>query len=176
MPVPGGYVILPNSERRFGAEDICVSASSQSIAGTDAVIEQVMDVKTGSVNNLLTPNHNLKITGYEIKIAGDSAVNGIYFVNQATFERTWVEDSDIVTNNPSELIVVIPALAAGAYRLEVTTQYIAGSLLKEPHTVTLGKTLTIVGGDVNCPKCPYGEVRDAMHRVSTVHNSIPHKV
>jgi hypothetical protein len=113
------------------------------VADTDAAITQVIDVKSGSVNNLLTLNRNLKIAGQKIKIAGDHVANGIYFVNQVTGERTRVDDSDIVTNNPSELIVVIPDLASGTYLLELTTQYAVGSLLKEPRTAMFDKTLTI---------------------------------
>jgi hypothetical protein len=113
------------------------------VANTGAVIAQVTDVKSGSINDLLTPGRNLKIAGYKIKIAGSDTTNGIYFVSQATSERVWVDDSNIVTNNPSELIVVIPALAAGTYRLEVKTQYAVGSLLKEPRTTTFDKMLTV---------------------------------
>ncbi|MDR1096628.1 MAG: DUF4469 domain-containing protein [Tannerella sp.] len=113
------------------------------VADTDAVITQVVDVKSGSVNDLLTPNRNLRIAGYKIKIAGNHAANGIYFVNQATEERTRVDDSDVVTNNPSELIVVIPPLAAGTYLLEATTQYSVGKLLNEPRTFVFDKILTV---------------------------------
>jgi hypothetical protein len=113
------------------------------VADTEAAITQVIDVKTGSVNDLLTPNRNLKIAGHKIKIAGDNAANGIYFVNQTTAERTKVDSSDIVTNNPSELIVVIPELTQGTYLLEVTTQYAVGSVLKEPRTATFDKSLSV---------------------------------
>ncbi|MDR2286614.1 MAG: DUF4469 domain-containing protein, partial [Prevotellaceae bacterium] len=109
----------------------------------DAVITQVTDVKTGSINDLLTPNRNLKIAGHKIKIAGDNAANGIYFVNQATAERTKVDDSDIAINNPSELIVIIPQLPAGTYQVEVTTQYSAGIFLKEPRVTLFDKALTV---------------------------------
>jgi hypothetical protein len=113
------------------------------VADTGAMIAQVINVKTGSVNDLLTPNRPLKIDGHKIKIAGDSAANGIYFVNQATAERTKVDGSDIVTNNPSELIVVIPSLAAGTYQVEVTTQYSVGTVLKEPRSALFDKALTV---------------------------------
>jgi hypothetical protein len=113
------------------------------VADTDAAITQVVDVKSNSVNDLLTPNRPLIISGYKIKIAGNNAANGIYFVNQATEERTRVDVSDIVTNNPSELIIVIPPLAAGTYLLEVTTQYAVSLLLKEPRTAMFDKTLTV---------------------------------
>jgi hypothetical protein len=115
------------------------------VADTDAIIAQVFDVKSGSVNDIITPDRNLKIAGYKIKIAGDNAANGIYFVNQDTSERTKVDESDIVTNNPSELLVVIPALTAGSYILEVTTQYAPSNILKTPKTTMFDKILTVVG-------------------------------
>ncbi|MDR2764024.1 MAG: DUF4469 domain-containing protein [Tannerella sp.] len=113
------------------------------LAETGATIAQVVDVKTGSVNSLLTPGYNLKITGDKLRIAGSSTANGVYFTDTITGERTRVDATDIVVNNPSELIILIPALAAGTYLLEVTTQYAVGSLLKEPRTATFEKPLTV---------------------------------
>jgi hypothetical protein len=75
------------------------------------------------VNDLLTPGRNLKISGNKIKIAGENPANGIFFVNTSTSTHTQVEINDIVTNNPSELIVIIPDLQPGTYQLEVVTQY-----------------------------------------------------
>ena len=113
------------------------------VADTGLSISQVIDVKTGSVNDLLTPSRNLKINGSKIKVAGEHAGNGVYFVNQASGESTKVDPSDMVTNNPSELIIVIPELAAGTYKLQVTTQYTTGTPLKEPRTVIFDKVLTV---------------------------------
>jgi hypothetical protein len=113
------------------------------VADTGAVIAQVLDVRTGSVNDLLTPLRNLKITGHKIKVAGDDPDVGVYFINSATTERTQVEAEDIVTNNPSEVIVVTPALAAGTYQVEIVTQFTVGTLLKDPRTTTFDKVLTV---------------------------------
>ena len=114
------------------------------VADTSLAVAQVTDVKTGSVNDLLTAGRNLKIAGSKLKIAGGDAANGVYFINQATQARTKVDMSDIVTNNPSELIIVIPALTAGTYKIEVTTQYGGNTkqLLKEPRTAAFDKILT----------------------------------
>jgi hypothetical protein len=121
-----------------------VTVDITGVADTSAYIAQVTDVKTGSINDLLTPNRNLRINGSKIKIAGNNTANGVYFVNPDTHERTRVDDTDMVTNNPSELVIVIPALAAGTYRLEVTTQYTTGgNLLKEPKTASFDRTLTV---------------------------------
>ena len=57
---------------------------------------------------------------------------------------TKVDEADIVVNNPSELMIIIPALPAGTYQLEVTTQYSMGKQwLKEPRTSVFEKTLTV---------------------------------
>ena len=57
---------------------------------------------------------------------------------------TKVDEGDIVVNNPSELMIIIPALPAGTYQLEVTTQYSMGKQwLKEPRTSVFEKTLTV---------------------------------
>jgi hypothetical protein len=112
-------------------------------ADSSIAIAQVIDVKTGSVNDLLTPNRNLRITGYKLKIAGnEEEENGVYFVNQNTQERTKVDATDIVINNPSELFIIIPALEVGTYKVEVTTQY-SSNLLKKPHTAVFDKILTV---------------------------------
>jgi hypothetical protein len=113
------------------------------IGDSSISINEVMDVKTGSVNDLLTPNRNLRIKGYKLKLAGDNPAVGVYFINQATQERIKVEATEIVTNNPAELIIVTPELTAGTYSLEVTSQFGGTALLKEPRTSLFDKVLTV---------------------------------
>lgn len=115
------------------------------VAEAGAAILQVKDVKSGTVNDLLTPNRNLKIAGSKIKVVGDNPAIGIYFTNTDTGLRTAVDETDIVVNNPSELIVVIPDLEAGMYTVEVVTQYTVGTLLKEPRTAIFDKPLNVGG-------------------------------
>jgi vacuolar-type H+-ATPase subunit F/Vma7 len=105
---------------------------------------QVTDVKTASVNDLLTPNRNLRIAGSKIKIVGTDVSVGVYFVNQDTAEKTKVDPSEIVNNNPSELIIVIPDLISGTYKLEVTSQYGPSTQLKEPRTTVFDRMLTVL--------------------------------
>jgi len=113
-------------------------------AKSGVFIAQVLDVKSGTVNDLLTPNRNLKIGGAKLKVAGDNPEVGIYFIDQSTEARVKVDKSDIVTNNPGEAIVVIPTLAAGSYKVEVVTQYTGSAkLLKEPRVIPFDKVLTV---------------------------------
>jgi hypothetical protein len=121
-----------------------VKARKVSAPPTGTIIEAVTDIKTGSVNGALTPNRDLRITGSKLKIAGEEAGNGVYFVNAADGSRTAVDPTDIVENNPGSLLVVIPALAAGTYNVQIVTQYTSGGTpLKTPRTATFDKPLTV---------------------------------
>jgi len=126
-----------------------VEVNITGVADPSLAIAQVLDVKTGSVNDQITPNRNIKIWGHRLKIAGENAANGIYFINQATQAKVKVETSDIVVNNPSELIIVTPNLPAGTYELEIATQFSSGGnpkqLLKEPRNTVFEKVLTALG-------------------------------
>ena len=107
------------------------------------VISHVVDKKTGEVNDLITPGGMLKIRGGKLKIAGDNPENGVYFQDEEG-NQFKVEHRDIVTNNPSELMVEIPQLIPGKYRLIITTQHTSGgTLLKTPRTCVYDKILTV---------------------------------
>jgi len=122
-----------------------ISVEMKGLGDSSINVSEVVDVKTGSVNDLLTPNRNLRIKGFKLKLAGDNPAVGVYFINQAIQERTKVEASEIVINNPAELMIVIPVLAAGTYLLEVASQFSgsSNSVLKEPRTSVFDKVLTV---------------------------------
>ena len=119
-----------------------VKVNVTGMADTGIEISHVVDSKTGSVNDLLTPGGTLKIKGGKLKIAGDSAEVGVFFEDEAG-NAAQVEMRDIIVNNPSELLVQIPDLAAGRYQLVVRTQFTNSVLLKEPRTTVYEKPLTV---------------------------------
>jgi hypothetical protein len=108
-----------------------------------ARISSVTDVKTGSLNSLLTPGRNIKIAGAKLKIAGDDPAVGLFFEPEAGGAPVPVDANDMVVNHPAELIAVIPALAAGVYRLKIVTQYSSGKMLKIPRTAVFDKPFTV---------------------------------
>ena len=132
-----------NQGEKLRAEIPNIEINILGVADATSAVLQVKDVKSGTVNDLLTPGHVLKISGSKIKVAGEDKVNGIYFVNTDTNDRTQVELSDVVNNNPSELIIVVPALSAGKYNVEVVTQFAGNKLLKESRTASFDKLLTV---------------------------------
>ena len=91
------------------------------VATTGPVIGEVTDTFTGNTNSTITRGNVLRISGNRIKVAGDDTSVGVWLVSKVDQSRTKV--SQIITNMTGELIVMIPALAACDYILEVGTQF-----------------------------------------------------
>ena len=108
-------------------------------------IKSVIDIKTGSVNQNLTPGKNIRIIGKRLKIEGDNPTCGLYFIPEKnTFSPIMVDASEFVVNNPSEIIAVIPKLGKGVWNLRLVTQYCRSNRsLKEPQNVIFGKRLVV---------------------------------
>ena len=113
------------------------------VGETGIIISHVVDMKTGSVNDQLTPGGTLKIKGGKLKLVGDNPQVGVSFTDEAGNEYR-VELADVLINNPSELLVEIPAMPAGKYQLAVCTQFSGSSTpLKEPKATVYDKILTV---------------------------------
>jgi hypothetical protein len=78
-------------------------------------------------------------------VEGDDPACGVFFVNEADGTRFKVDGADIVENVSAHLLIIVPPLAAGTYRLEVTTQWTGGGgrLLKAPRTAAFDRLLTV---------------------------------
>ena len=121
-----------------------VEVKIMGVAETGLYIGQVEDMKSRTVNEVLTPGFNLRVTGTKLRVVGDKPGVGIFFRETATNTATKVDEGDIVVNNPSELMIIIPALPAGTYQLEITTQYSTGNkLLKEVRSAVFDRPLTV---------------------------------
>lgn len=75
----------------------------------------LLDVSTQSVNDRLTPGGTVKVVGRRMKIDVDAPTQGVFLINGT---KT-VPVTTLVTNRPSELVMVLPNLAQGTYTLEV---------------------------------------------------------
>jgi len=133
--------LQPGSALRTAATGIKTKKVTGVVTGT--IITSVLDVKTGSLNNLITPGRDVKVVGAKLKVAGNDPSVGLFFVNAADGARAAVDPSDFVVNNPSEVIAVVPDLDPGSYHIQITTQFGAGRLLKTPKTATFDKVLTV---------------------------------
>lgn len=118
-------------------------------------ILETEDKKTGLKDGSMTPGRNFVVRGAYLKVVGDDATVGISFRNKATSTVTKIEADMFATNNPSELIFLIPSdMPDGEYELTVTTQYTKSSTtqLKTPRSTSAPVHIGSVpdeGGDEN---------------------------
>jgi hypothetical protein len=132
-------------QKRKGMRELLkyITVKLQGIAQTEAYIGEIEDVSTQSVDDALSPGGVLIITGYKIKIDGPDADNGVYFIDASSGARTKVT-SHFVENLPSRLVIQIPALGAGIYHLEISTQFSGNAkYIKAPRIVNYGADLTV---------------------------------
>ncbi|MFA8435153.1 MAG: DNA-binding domain-containing protein [Marinifilaceae bacterium] len=115
------------------------------IVGTatiNPVIGKVVDSFTKAEDSTITPNNVLIIRGSKLKVVGESESNGVYLVNQE--DNTRHQCTQIISNEPKELVVMLPALEAGNYALEVVTQYSSGHIVtKEPRSTQFDQILIV---------------------------------
>ena len=126
--------LLRDAEKqvRFTKTDAAAPASA---------ITEIKDVVSDTINHMLTPGGVIQLWGSNLKLAGDHADAGLWFVPE-TGEAIRAEV--IVTNKPASLIAMIPtALAAGSYTLRIVTQYTGGTLLKTPRVSFSDKKLIV---------------------------------
>jgi len=120
-----------------------ITVQVMGVGESGIVISHVVDQKTGSVNDLLTPGGTLKIRGGKLKITGEHPDVGVSFEDEGG-NPFKVEERDIIVNNPAELIVEIPALTPGKYQLMICTQFTGTNVpLKAPRTAVYEKIFTV---------------------------------
>uniref|UniRef100_UPI0039A76BDB DNA-binding domain-containing protein n=1 Tax=Ornithobacterium rhinotracheale TaxID=28251 RepID=UPI0039A76BDB len=105
----------------------------------------ITDKVTGKTDGTLTKGKNAEIKGTYLKIAGENPKNGVVFKNLDTQAETKLPVENIVLNEPSRLLILVPAdLTAGNYELRVTTQSSTNTtLLKEPRTEVLSTPIVL---------------------------------
>jgi hypothetical protein len=125
------------------AERIVVEV--EGLAAVNGYIDEFIDVSSEAINETLTPGGMFTVSGHKIKVAGDNAAVGVYFVSAANPEQRVKVSGRLAENTMVKLIGVSPPeLTAGAYRLEVVTQVSGGSKpLKEPRTIAFEGPLTV---------------------------------
>jgi hypothetical protein len=117
----------------------------EGVAETAGYIAEITDVTTEAVNETLTPGGMFAIEGHKIKVAGDKPDCGVYFVSATDATQRVKVAGHLADNTASRIVGIIPALAAGQWRVEVVTQYSGGTqtMLKTPRTLE-GKSLLTV--------------------------------
>jgi hypothetical protein len=120
-----------------------VKIENEGLAGDGAYIDEIIDIHTESLNSALTPGNMVHILGHKIKVEGEESACGVWFVSQADNARVKITEH-LGINRSTELFGLIPPLTAGAYRLEIVTQFAGGAhTLKAPRTITAEPSLTV---------------------------------
>lgn len=109
-------------------------------------IEFVYDQQSSTTNDKVTRGGTVKITGHNLKIAGEDPAVGVEFISMEDPEAIYkVPSKNILINNPSELMVVAPMMVVDEkVVVKVTTQFAHSSLLKKPRSYTFDGELTVV--------------------------------
>ncbi len=103
------------------------------------------DAATRATDGSATAGRNYRLQGKNIKVTGTDPAVGIVLIDEKGAETKLPMDM-IAVNNPSEVLVLLPAdLKDGIYKLRLTTQYTSGNRqLKTPHvisqTIVIGNT------------------------------------
>jgi hypothetical protein len=122
------------------AEMMVKFEKASSSAPAPSIVE-VKDVTSGKTNETLTPGGAIQLWGSQLRITGDHADVGLWFVPET---GAAVKSTVLITNKPASLIAMIPALAKGIYSVKVVTQYTGGSvLLKTPRINVFNRTLEV---------------------------------
>ena len=74
------------------------------------------DIATGSHNEQLTPNDQGRVIGADLKFDPDDPQQGVFFVAE---DGTETRVRSVAVNSPQQLILLVPDLAPGPYRLVV---------------------------------------------------------
>jgi hypothetical protein len=88
---------------------------------TGPLIVAIKDSISGLTDGTLSVGGVLDIAGSRLKVYPEISEDGVYFIAS---DGTEYKTSTLVENKPSRLIVMIPALPAGSYTLEVRTHYV----------------------------------------------------
>lgn len=106
----------------------------------------VADAITRLAGGPITPGKYIRIEGERIRIAGDDALIGVFFIPEDG-SNTVKAEAAYIQNDPKCVVALVPQLADGKYTLRIVTQYSQGNfLLKEPRTIEYKKLLQVGAG------------------------------
>lgn len=111
-----------------------------------AYIDEVHDILSDTVNEILTPGGAIVITGHRLKIMGTKPGVGIFLVGTQADNTPYSAEipKPYVENGASKLIVILPAsIPSGTYKLEIRTQYSGSTELKDIRVIQSKDTFEV---------------------------------
>jgi len=113
-----------------------IAVEVEGIANVAGYIDTYTDNEENSVNGLYVPGNMFSIRGHKIKLAGESASVGVYFVPADDSSKA-VKVTRIAENNPSKIIGIAPSTGYLQNKIEVRTHFSTSKvLLKTMKTIT----------------------------------------
>jgi hypothetical protein len=104
-----------------------------------ARIDEIIDSKTGAVNELVTPGRPFTLTGTSIKIAGTSKASdriGISFLSPGSPDISIGVTENLILNERSKIIGITPDLLDGKkWKVVIRTKHTNSGLLKETREI-----------------------------------------
>ena len=99
-----------------------VKTKKVNVAEVAPIINEVKDIASGSVNEMLTKDSVVQITGARLKFLPEDPTNGIFFIHVETGKEFRLET--IAENKPARLMAMLTSLHLnGEFYLEVRTTY-----------------------------------------------------
>ena len=87
-------------------------------------ITHVKDISSELVNTSVTPEGIFELRGSRLKIAGEHADIGLYFVAE---DNTETKVENLAINSHNKIIAQTPTLASGSYRIRIKSQATSSS-------------------------------------------------
>jgi hypothetical protein len=114
-----------------------VEVINRGMAPIQNYIVELIDAETGEVNGFITKNGIFTLLGHRIKIVGDPAKTGLFFISPGAPTVVIQLTTKLATNDPSKLVGIVPELLPNRdWYVEVRTFYSrSGILLKEMRSI-----------------------------------------
>ncbi|MEM9423740.1 MAG: DNA-binding domain-containing protein [Spirochaetota bacterium] len=143
-PAVNSIAINLNATKELKAVIPDISVEKVYSSGNESKIVHVEDTLSGASDSKLTPSGPVKVTGYHIKIQAAATPDnkeGLYAI--ALSDGSEYKFTNQITNVPSELVYLAPALTAGDYRLEVRSYGPGSTVSKTLKTIYYDKTFRV---------------------------------
>ncbi|MDR2796795.1 MAG: DUF4469 domain-containing protein [Treponema sp.] len=140
----GVYIARTDNETSLSIEEVCAAFKNRGgfTGNYGDLVEYVkqLDISSEAVNETITPGGQFSIARHKIKVAREEPEVGVCFVSAEDPAQRVKVSGHLVENAPSQVIGVIPALAARTWKVESLSQYTTGSaFLKEPRAISFAE-------------------------------------
>jgi hypothetical protein len=139
---PVSFRFRTRAPLRALAEHIAIDV--EGLADITGYIDLFIDITTESANETLTSGGQFSISGHKIKVVGNNADVGVYFVSATDPTQRVKITEHLAENTASKIIGMVPTLASGTWKVEIVTQFtVGGTFLKEPRVIESAFALTV---------------------------------